>query len=149
MRRLTWENIKPRDSSNMQTIHPSLFRRQITEYAEELTIVTRAGIPGEDICIKERLKDFQARYAPWGGLYVDSPESIFKPRRPAVLVLEQVGQDVVLFPSDAPWQTNIFLTREEAKEFASKHYEGWEVTEPPSSVPPKVATQIFSEVFCQ
>jgi hypothetical protein len=133
----------------MQSIHPSLFRRQITEYVEELRIVKRAGLPGEDVCIKERLTDFQTRYLPWGGLYVDAPASIFTPRRPAVLVLEQVGQDVVLFPSDAPWQTNLFLTREEAKEFASKHYEGWEVTEPSLSVPPKVEIQIFSENFCQ
>ncbi len=132
----------------MNAIHPSLYRRQISEYAEELLIATREGLDGEDVCIKERIHDFRARYVPWEGLFVDNPPEIFTPRRPAVLVLEQVGLDWELYPSDAPWQTNLFITKDEALQFASKNYRGWELTVPSNSVPHEVATQ-FSEVFCQ
>ncbi len=131
----------------MHAMHPSLYRRQISELAEELLIATREGLDGEDVCIKERLQDFIDRYAPWAGLFVDKPPEIFTLRRPAVLVLEQVGLDWELYPSDAPWQTNLFITKEEAMQFASKHYRGWELTIPSNSVPHEVATQ-FSEVFC-
>ncbi len=129
-------------------MHPSLYRRQITELTEELLIATREGLEGEDLIIKERLHDFRARYAPWTGLFIEEPPEIFTPRRPAVLILEQVGHDWELYPSDAPWQTNLFITKDEAVIFASRNYSGWEVTCPSDSVPHELATQIFSEVFC-
>lgn len=132
----------------MHEIHPSLFRRQISEYTEELLIATRDGLDGEDAYIKERIQDFRARYSPWEGLFVDEPRDIFNPRHPAVLILEQVGLDWELYPSDAPWQTNLFITKDEALQFAAKNYRDWEVTAPSDSVSQEVVTQIFSEVFC-
>jgi len=134
----------------MHSIHPSLYRRQILEYTIELSLAKQSGLPGEDAWVKERLSDFRARYAPWEGLYVDSPATIFKPRYPAVLVLEQIGQDYELYPSDAPWQTNLFINKEEALEFASKYYQGWEITQPSYSITPRdEIIQVFSELFCE
>ncbi|OLS14143.1 MAG: hypothetical protein RBG13Loki_2321 [Promethearchaeota archaeon CR_4] len=133
----------------MQAIHPSLFRRQVRRYAEDLSKTKLNELSDEGVEVRKRIEDFKSRYAPWSGLCVDSPNTIFTPRSPAVLVLEQIGNDYGLYPSDAPWQSNLFLTKEEAGDFALKHFAGWEVTVPTEFVPNEEVIQALSEVFCQ
>jgi len=86
----------------MQVIHPSLFRRQVLQYADNFINGIKKDLPDEDVYFQKRVEDFKSRYAPWSGLCVDSPDAIFTPRRPAVLVLEQFVSDYGLYPSDAP-----------------------------------------------
>ena len=129
----------------MESIHPSLFRRQVDHYTEIIAELTVQGRMDLVQYYRQRLDEFKNRYEPW---IQDANAEVVMPQATGVLILEILGDDYVLYPSEAPDMVCLFHSFEEAQAYAAGNYPGWEITTlSPESLPAVDALDALDELF--
>ncbi|HMF31633.1 MAG TPA: hypothetical protein VKK79_09475 [Candidatus Lokiarchaeia archaeon] len=113
---------------HLEKIHPSLWRRQVEHFQAIISELTQQQRSDLAVDYKNRLEDFKHRFSPWIPDAGTADEVL--PPSSVVIILEKIGDELVLYPSNAPEQVTLFNTEEEARIYAAEHYPGNEISMP-------------------
>jgi hypothetical protein len=129
-------------------IHPSIYRQQLQVYAKNITQSIQHGHLELSNNARARLKDFRERYAPW----TPDPQlsgDLRHPTNPGNLILEKVAREYVLYPSTNPGKVLFFHSRDEALNYAKRHFASCEIDVPVQAIlTPEIACEIYNTFCC-
>ena len=114
---------------HMNGIHPSLYRLQFKELAKQISKALQYNHTELANHYRAELQHFRENNVPW------VPDAYFandltSSNNPSLLVLEEVGDNYLIYPSKNPGKILLFQSKEEAVHYATRHYTRKEITVP-------------------
>jgi hypothetical protein len=114
--------------ASIEKIHPSLWRRQVDHFQAIISELTQQGRVDLAENYQDRLNDFKRRFSPWIPDAGTGDEVL--PPSCVTIVLENLGDEWVVYPSESPEQLTLFNSEDEARGYAADHYPGCEIAAP-------------------